>query len=142
MAYVITKLTKAIAAQWIDVVEFIEIENVVAFARLKTELGGLMQKNNGEAAVRAWTSRAGTSGLASCMLTRNSRHPKVRHERRADRRESRSPQEGGGERTTEGPSAMLLPSMSRSGSLRSRARGSHQAPWPKRPSFAGTASRG
>ena len=40
-------LTKVIAAQWIDVVELIEIEEVVAFARFKAELGGGTKKNNG-----------------------------------------------------------------------------------------------
>lgn len=49
-------LAKVLAAQWIDVVELVEVEEVVQFARFKAELGGGTERNNGEAAVLAWTS--------------------------------------------------------------------------------------
>lgn len=49
-------LSKVLAAHWIQVVELVDINEVVAFARYKAELGGGMLKNNGEAAVLAWTS--------------------------------------------------------------------------------------
>ncbi|MGQ0520507.1 MAG: hypothetical protein ACT4PX_05050 [Actinomycetota bacterium] len=49
-------LAKVLSVQWIDVVELVEVEDVVAFARYKAELGGGPDKNNGEAAVLAWAS--------------------------------------------------------------------------------------
>lgn len=49
-------LAKVLLAQWIDVVELVEVEEVISFARYKAELGGGPQRNNGEAAVLAWTS--------------------------------------------------------------------------------------
>lgn len=48
-------LASVLAAAWIEVVELVEVDEVVAFARYKAELGGGTQKNNGEAAVLAWT---------------------------------------------------------------------------------------
>lgn len=33
-------LAKVLAAQWIEVIELVEVEEVVAFARYKAELGG------------------------------------------------------------------------------------------------------
>jgi len=48
-------LAAAISLPWIEVVELTEIEEVVAFARYKAELGGGTERNNGEAAVLAWT---------------------------------------------------------------------------------------
>ncbi len=39
---------------WLDVVELTEIEEIAAFARYKAELGGGLERNNGEAAALAW----------------------------------------------------------------------------------------
>jgi predicted nucleic acid-binding protein len=47
-------LATAIGLPWIEVIELVEIEEVVAFARYKAELGGGVERNNGEAAVLAW----------------------------------------------------------------------------------------
>lgn len=41
---------------WLDVVELTEVEEVAAFARYKAELGGGLERNNGEAAALAWAS--------------------------------------------------------------------------------------
>lgn len=49
-------LAKVLSAQWLEVVELRETDEVVAFARYKAELGGGPGRNNGEAAVLAWTS--------------------------------------------------------------------------------------
>jgi hypothetical protein len=43
-------LATAIGLPWIDVIELAEVEEVVAFARYKAELGGGTERNNGEAA--------------------------------------------------------------------------------------------
>lgn len=48
-------LAAAISLPWIEVVELTEIEEVVAFAHYKAELGGGTERNNGEAAALAWT---------------------------------------------------------------------------------------
>jgi predicted nucleic acid-binding protein len=49
-------LAKVLSAPWLEDVELSEIEEVVAFARYKAELGGGPDKNRGEAAVLAWAS--------------------------------------------------------------------------------------
>jgi predicted nucleic acid-binding protein len=49
-------LAAAINLPWIEVVELTEIEEIVAFASYKAELGGGTERNNGEAATLAWTS--------------------------------------------------------------------------------------
>lgn len=49
-------LVSAINLPWINIVELTEIEEIVAFARYKTELGGGTEHNSGEAAVLAWAS--------------------------------------------------------------------------------------
>ncbi len=49
-------LAKALAAPWLDVVELREVDEVVAFARYKAQLGGGPDKNNGEAAVLGWVA--------------------------------------------------------------------------------------
>lgn len=49
-------LAKVLTADWLDVVELREVEEIVAFARYKAELGGGVERNNGEAAVLAWAS--------------------------------------------------------------------------------------
>jgi predicted nucleic acid-binding protein len=53
------QLTRVLSASWIVVVELQELDEVVAFARYKAELGGGPDKNNGEAAVLAWVSLHG-----------------------------------------------------------------------------------
>jgi len=52
-------LAKVLAADWIEVVELTEAAEVVAFARFKGELGGGVDRNNGEAGVLAWTLHNG-----------------------------------------------------------------------------------
>jgi predicted nucleic acid-binding protein len=47
-------LAKAVNLSWVEVVELVEIEEVIAFARYKAEFGGGAERNNGEAAVLAW----------------------------------------------------------------------------------------
>lgn len=49
-------LAKVLAAQWLEVIELREVDEVVAFARYKAELGGGPDKNTGEAAVLGWTA--------------------------------------------------------------------------------------
>jgi predicted nucleic acid-binding protein len=56
-------LASAISASWLKVVELLEVNEVVAFARFKAELGGGLAKNNGEAAVLAWTSVNGGTAV-------------------------------------------------------------------------------
>lgn len=48
---------------WIEIVELVGAEDIVAFARYKAELGGGSERNNGEAAVLAWTSVHGGTAL-------------------------------------------------------------------------------
>lgn len=52
-------LARAIGASWIEIVELTDVEEIVAFARYKQELGGGSTRNSGEAAVLAWTSANG-----------------------------------------------------------------------------------
>jgi predicted nucleic acid-binding protein len=47
-------LAKAIALPWLEIKELSAVEELVAFARYKTELGGGIERNTGEAAVLAW----------------------------------------------------------------------------------------
>jgi predicted nucleic acid-binding protein len=49
-------LASVVALPWIEIVELTEVADIVAFARYKTELGGGVERNNGEAAVLAWAS--------------------------------------------------------------------------------------
>ncbi len=48
---------------WLEIRELVEIDDLVAFARYKGELGGGPTKNNGEAGVLAWASRHGGTAL-------------------------------------------------------------------------------
>lgn len=45
---------KVLSVPWLTVVELLEVEEVIAFARFKAELGGGPTRNNGESAVLAW----------------------------------------------------------------------------------------
>ena len=56
-------LTAAMNLPWIEIVELAETEDIVAFARYKAELGGGVERNNGEAAVLAWASVHGGTVL-------------------------------------------------------------------------------
>lgn len=49
-------LSKILTAAWLEVVELQEVDELVAFAKYKSELGGGRDRNNGEAAVLAWTA--------------------------------------------------------------------------------------
>ncbi len=49
-------LATAMNLPWVEIVELVEIQEIVAFARYKAELGGGPDRNNGEAAVLAWAS--------------------------------------------------------------------------------------
>ncbi len=49
-------LGRAASLDWVEVVDLIEVEEVIAFARYKAEFGGGPDRNNGEAAVLAWAS--------------------------------------------------------------------------------------
>jgi predicted nucleic acid-binding protein len=49
-------LAAAVSLPWINIVELTEVSEIVAFARYKAELGGGVERNNGEAAVLAWAS--------------------------------------------------------------------------------------
>lgn len=44
------------AQDWLRTVDLEELEEIIAFARYKGELGGGPERNNGEAAVLAWTT--------------------------------------------------------------------------------------
>lgn len=67
-------LARIISAPWLEVVELRKIEEVAAFARYKGELGGGTDKNNGEAAVLAWTSiNGGTAVIDERAGTRMAR---------------------------------------------------------------------
>lgn len=49
-------LAKVLAAPWLEVIELRELDEIVAFARYKSELGGGPDRNTGEAAVLGWTA--------------------------------------------------------------------------------------
>ncbi len=49
-------IAAAVSLPWIDIVELTDIDEVVAFARYKAELGGGLERNNGEAAALAWAN--------------------------------------------------------------------------------------
>ena len=56
-------LAAAISLPWINIVELTEVSEIVAFAQYKAELGGGIERNNGEAAVLAWASVHGGTVL-------------------------------------------------------------------------------
>jgi predicted nucleic acid-binding protein len=56
-------LAKVPSLSWLRVVELAGFEEIVAFARYKTELGGGPWRNTGEAAVLAWTAVHGGVAL-------------------------------------------------------------------------------
>ncbi len=49
-------IVAAVSLPWVDIVELTGVEEIVAFAHYKAELGGGLERNNGEAAALAWAS--------------------------------------------------------------------------------------
>lgn len=71
-------LATAVSLPWLDIVELSEIEEVVAFARYKAELGGGKEHNNGESAVLAWASiHGGTVIIDERAGTRAARRDQI-----------------------------------------------------------------
>jgi len=71
-------LAAAVNLPWIEIVELVEIEEIVAFARYKAELGGGVARNNGEAAVLAWASvHGGTTIIDERAGTRAARRDNI-----------------------------------------------------------------
>jgi predicted nucleic acid-binding protein len=56
-------ISATINLPWLEVVELTEINEVVAFARYKAELGGGVDHNNGESAVLAWANIHGATAI-------------------------------------------------------------------------------
>ncbi|CAN5223645.1 hypothetical protein BH23ACT9_BH23ACT9_26940 [soil metagenome] len=56
-------LARVLSADWLEAVEIQEINEVIAFAKYKAELGGGPDRNNGESAVLAWTSVHGGTAI-------------------------------------------------------------------------------
>lgn len=56
-------ISAAISLPWLEIVELNEIVEVVAFARYKAELGGGVERNNGESAVLAWAQVHGGTAI-------------------------------------------------------------------------------
>jgi predicted nucleic acid-binding protein len=63
-------LERAAAAGWLKQVELEELAELAAFARYKGELGGGMERNNGEAAVLAWVSVNGGTAIIDEVAAR------------------------------------------------------------------------
>lgn len=53
---------------WLEIVELTEIDEIIAFARYKAMLGGGIERNNGEAAVLAWTGLHGGTAIVSIQV--------------------------------------------------------------------------
>ncbi len=56
-------LAKVLDREWLETVELVDVNEIVAFARYKAEFGGGIDRNNGEAAVLAWTSVHGGTAI-------------------------------------------------------------------------------
>jgi predicted nucleic acid-binding protein len=56
-------LAAAVSLPWMNIVELAGDPEIVAFAKYKAELGGGIERNNGEAAVLAWASIHGGTVL-------------------------------------------------------------------------------
>jgi predicted nucleic acid-binding protein len=70
-------LAAAVSLPWMTIVELREAE-VLAFAGYKSELGGGIDRNNGEAAVLAWTSvNGGTAIIDERAGTRAARRDNI-----------------------------------------------------------------
>jgi len=71
-------LAAAVSLSWIEIVELVEVEEIVAFARYKAELGGGIERNNGDAAVLAWASvHGGTVVMDERAGTRSARRDHI-----------------------------------------------------------------
>lgn len=71
-------LAAAVSLSWITIVELREVTEVVAFARYKAELGGGIDRNNGEAAVLAWANvHGGTVVIDERAGTRAARRDNI-----------------------------------------------------------------
>jgi predicted nucleic acid-binding protein len=64
-------LGDAVAAEWLQQVEIEELTELAAFAKYKDELGGGVEKNNGEAAVLAWVKVNGGIAIIDEVVARN-----------------------------------------------------------------------
>jgi predicted nucleic acid-binding protein len=64
-------LGNAAAAGWLKEAELQELPELAAFARYKGEFGGGPERNNGEAAVLAWTSVNGGIAIIDEMVARS-----------------------------------------------------------------------
>jgi predicted nucleic acid-binding protein len=60
----------ATAGGWLKQVELQELQEIAAFARYKGELGGGLERNNGEAAVLAWVSVNGGIAIVDEVAAR------------------------------------------------------------------------
>jgi predicted nucleic acid-binding protein len=56
-------LAKVLTAPWLEVVELVDLDEVVAFAGFKAELGGTADENNGESAVLGWVKTHGGTAI-------------------------------------------------------------------------------
>lgn len=56
-------ISAAVNLPWLEIVELAQIEEVIAFARYKAELGGGIDRNNGESAVLAWAQVHGATAI-------------------------------------------------------------------------------
>lgn len=71
-------LATAVNLPWVEVVELTDVNEIVAFARYKAELGGGVERNNGEAAVLAWASvHGGTAVIDERAGTRAARRDHI-----------------------------------------------------------------
>ena len=67
-------LAPAVSVSWVEIVELTSVDELVAFAQYKTEFGGGPKRNNGEAAVLAWTRvNGGTAIVDEVAATRAAR---------------------------------------------------------------------
>lgn len=67
-------LAKAVGLAWVEIVELLDVQEIVAFARYKAEFGGGPERNNGEAAVLAWALvHAGIAIVDERVATRAAR---------------------------------------------------------------------
>jgi predicted nucleic acid-binding protein len=71
-------LAAAVSLPWLEIVELTAIEEVVAFAHYKAEMGGGKDHNNGESAVLAWASiHGGTVIIDERAGTRAARRDQI-----------------------------------------------------------------
>lgn len=72
-------LADVLRAQWLQPVEISEVNELAAFARYKTQLGGGLKENTGEAAVLAWAAvRGGVAIIDDRAASRIARRDGIR----------------------------------------------------------------